>query len=693
MLTLKTKVNEINKVGMAIAGRLRRLNIKTVEGVLMHIPFRYDDFSNTAKIDELVAGEPATIKGVIELMSSRRARNRKLTITEALITDDTGSIKVIWFNQPYLSKMFNKGDEIILAGKVSGELLAQQMNNPSYEKVKEITTHTGRLVPIYSTTEKLTQKQIRFIAQSCLPALDNLSDWLPDTIKEENDLIDLAEAIKQIHFPENEEALKIAQNRLQFNEIFLLQLQQQLVKNALNENNAPIIKFKQDEIKDFVKSLPFTLTPDQKKAGWEIIQNMDSKNPMNRLLDGDVGSGKTVVAILAAYSAMINNFQVALMAPTTILAQQHIQTIKKLLPNNKFSYCLLTLKDAFLYKGNKITELKKKELIQIIKEGKVDLIIGTHALIQKTVEYDNLGLVIIDEQHRFGVDQRKALRDKSGDPKTMPHFLSMTATPIPRTLALALYGDLDISLIKTMPSGRQKIITEIIPPLDRTKSYEFINKQIHNGRQVFVICPLIDPSDKLGVKSVTEEFTHLNDEVFPHLNIGLLHGKLKPEEKTSIMEDFKNNKIQILVSTSVVEVGVDIPNATVMMIEGAERFGLAQMHQFRGRVGRGKHQSYCYLFTDSDTPKTISRLKALVDNYDGFALAERDLKFRGGGTIYGTDQSGFGNQFIVNALQNITLLKKAQTAAQNLLNDNPKLKQYPLLKKKMDKIMDKMHME
>lgn len=693
MLTLKTKVSEINKVGQAIAGRLRRLNIKTVEDVLWHIPFRYDDFSNLAKIEDLEKDQSATIQGTIELLSSRRARNRKLTITEALISDDTGSLKVIWFNQPYLSKMFQKGDQILLAGKVSGDLLAQQMNNPSYEKVKEITTHTGRLVPIYSTTEKLTQKQIRFIAQSCLPALEKLVDWLPEDIRMENELIDLAEALEQIHFPENKLALKAAQERLQFNEIFILQLQQQMVKHALQENIAPKITFKQKEVKNFVDNLPFTLTLDQKKSGWEIIQSMDSTSPMNRLLDGDVGSGKTVVAILAAYNAIINNFQVALMAPTTILAQQHIQTIKKLILDNNISYCLLTLKDSVLYKNGIKKEMPKKELLKSIMEGKVDLIIGTHTLIQKDIEFKNLGLVIIDEQHRFGVDQRKALRDKSGDPKTMPHFLSMTATPIPRTLALALYGDLDISLIKSMPTGRQKIITNIIPPADRNKSYNFINEQIKSGRQIFVICPLIDPSDKLGVKSVTEEYEHLDKEVFPHLQIGLLHGKLKPEEKNSIMSDFKNNIIKILVSTSVVEVGVDIPNATVMMIEGAERFGLAQLHQFRGRVGRGEYQSYCYLFTDSDTPKTISRLKALVDNYDGFALAERDLKFRGGGNIYGTSQSGFANQFVMHALQNIELLKKAQTAAQTILNNDVSLKQFPKLKKKMDAIIAATHME
>jgi ATP-dependent DNA helicase RecG len=693
MLTLKTKVKEINRVGQTVSGRLRRLNIKTVEDVLFHIPFRYDDFSNLANIEDLQVDQPATIRVTIELLSSRRARNRKMTITQALVSDDTGSMKVVWFNQPYLTKMFNKGDKILLAGKVSGDLLGKQMNSPSYEKVKSITTHTGRLVPIYSTTDKLTQKQIRFITQSCLPALEKLVDWLPDKIREENELIDLAEALEQIHFPQNESVLQTAQNRLQFNEVFLLQLQQLMVKQSLQANNAKKIIFKKEAIQEFVNNLPFTLTPDQKKAGWEILQNMESDNPMNRLLDGDVGSGKTVVALLAAYSALLNGCQVALMAPTGILANQHLHTIHKLMPQSEFSYCLLTLKDAILYKNGKGKEIKKKELINIIKNGDVDLIIGTHTLIQKNIEFKNLGLVIIDEQHRFGVDQRKALKDKSGDANTMPHFLSMTATPIPRTLALALYGDLDISLIKSLPTGRQKIITKIIPPSGRTKSYEFISKQIEAGRQIFVICPLIDPSDKLGVKSVTEEFKHLNVEIFPHLQIGLLHGKLKPEEKNRIMEDFKNNTLNILVATSVVEVGVDIPNATVMMIEGAERFGLAQLHQFRGRVGRDKHQSYCFLFADNDSYKTINRLNALVDNYDGFALAEKDLKFRGSGSIYGTTQSGFGNQFLVNALQNITLLKQAQTAAQDILRVDSKLKHFPKLKKKMDVIVDSIHME
>lgn len=693
MLTLKTKVDKINRVGKTIAGRLRRINISSVEDLLWHLPFRYDDFSNLTKIKDLDIDQITTVKAKIELLSNRRARRRRLTITEALVSDDTGSMKIIWFNQPYITKMFQIGDDILLAGKVSGDLLGRQMNNPSYEKVKSVTTHTARLVPIYSTTEKLTQKQLRFIIRSCLPTLAKLSDWLPDEIKQEYELIDLNEAIEQIHFPENKTALSQAQKRLQFNQLFLLQLHQQLIKQSLQNHQAPQIEFKEKEIKKFVNNLPFTLTPDQKRSAWEIIKNLANSTPMNRLLDGDVGSGKTVVATMAAYNVTLNNYQVALMAPTTILAQQHLQTINKLLPKTKLSYCLLTLKDAILYQKGKSKEIKKRELINKISHGKVDLVIGTHALIQKDVAFKNLGLVIIDEQHRFGVEQRKTLKDKSGDPHTMPHFLSMTATPIPRTLALALYGDLDISLIKQLPPGRQKIITRIVSNENRIKAYEFINKQITAGHQVFVICPLIDPSDKLGVKSVTEEYEHLDNEIFPHLKIGLLHGQLKSEEKNKVMESFKNNKFNILVATSVVEVGVDVPNATVMMIEGADRFGLAQLHQFRGRVGRSKYQSYCFLFTDSNSPRTLERLKTLVHNFDGFALAEADLRFRGAGDMYGRMQSGFTSQFIIKALTNLELLKQVQSAAKNIIKASPKLAHYPKLKKKIAEFNTNIHLE
>lgn len=693
MLTLKTKVDKINRVGKTIAGRLRRINISSVEDLLWHLPFRYDDFSNLTKIKDLDIDQITTVKAKIELLSNRRARRRRLTITEALVSDDTGSMKIIWFNQPYITKMFQIGDDILLAGKVSGDLLGRQMNNPSYEKVKSVTTHTARLVPIYSTTEKLTQKQLRFIIRSCLPTLAKLSDWLPDEIKQEYELIDLNEAIEQIHFPENKTALSQAQKRLQFNQLFLLQLHQQLIKQSLQNHQAPQIEFKEKEIKKFVNNLPFTLTPDQKRSAWEIIKNLANSTPMNRLLDGDVGSGKTVVATMAAYNVTLNNYQVALMAPTTILAQQHLQTINKLLPKTKLSYCLLTLKDAILYQKGKSKEIKKRELINKISHGKVDLVIGTHALIQKDVAFKNLGLVIIDEQHRFGVEQRKTLKDKSGDPHTMPHFLSMTATPIPRTLALALYGDLDISLIKQLPPGRQKIITRIVSNENRIKAYEFINKQITAGHQVFVICPLIDPSDKLGVKSVTEEYEHLDNEIFPHLKIGLLHGQLKSEEKNKVMESFKNNKFNILVATSVVEVGVDVPNATVMMIEGADRFGLAQLHQFRGRVGRSKYQSYCFLFTDSNSPRTLERLKTLVHNFDGFALAEADLRFRGAGDMYGRMQSGFTSQFIIKALTNLELLKQVQSAAKNIIKADNKLTHYPKLKKKIAEFNTNIHLE
>ena len=692
MITLKSKIDTINKVGKAIASRLNRINIKTIEDALWHLPFRYDDFSDLAKIEDLEIDQTTTIRGTIELLNSRRARHRKLSITEGLITDETGSLKAVWFNQPYITQTFKVGDQIFLSGKVSGDLLGRQMTNPSYEKVKINTLHTARLVPIYSSTDKITQKQLRFIIQSCLPALANLSDWLPDEVKEEYKLIDLNEALEQIHFPENKQSLAKAEERLQFDELFLLQLQQQLVKQSLTKNEANSIKFKKTKIQQFVKQLPFTLTNDQKRAAWEIIQNMEETSPMNRLLNGDVGSGKTIVALLAAYSVMLNKKQTALMAPTTILAQQHLQTIHKLLPVTDFRYCLLTNKGAIVYYQGNAEEIKKKDLIKQIKKGDIDLIVGTHALIQKDVEFKNLSLIIIDEQHRFGVEQRSELKNKSGNNETMPHFLSMTATPIPRTLALVLYGDLDISLIKAMPAGRIPIITKLVEAKNRAKAYDFINNQIAAGRQIFVICPLIDPSDKLGVKSVTEEYEKLDKEIFPHLKIDLLHGKLKPDEKNTVMTRFQNNETKILVATSVVEVGVDIPNATVMMIEGADRFGLAQLHQFRGRVGRDKHQSYCFLFTDNNSDHTTERLKELTTTTDGFKLAEADLKYRGSGDIYGTMQSGYNNQLILKSLANTILLKKTQDAVKNIIKADPELKHYPKLSKKIAKISN-IHLE
>jgi len=679
MYSLETPIELLTRVGKTTASRLKKLDIYNVLDLLYYFPFRYDDFSQIVNIRELQPNQIVTIKGKIVLINNRRSHRKRLVITEALVEDETGSIKVIWFNQPWLAKNLKAGDEVFLSGKAEFDNLGLQFISPAYEKITERESiNTAKIVPVYSLTNNLTQKQLRFLINLILNSATLIKEWLPAEILAKHKLLAHNFALKEIHFPKNFKSLEQARYRLKFDELFLIALQNQLLKKYLAQNFASQQKFKAKEIKEFVSSLPYQLTNDQKKASWQILQDLELAKPMNRLLEGDVGSGKTVVAALAILNTVLNNCQVVLMAPTEILAKQHYNTLNKFLKKFRLKIALLTHSEKILNTGK---NLNKKEVLAQIKKGDVNLIIGTHALIQADVEYKKLGLIIVDEQHRFGVEQRKKLKDKNKN-KKLPHFLSMTATPIPRSLALILYGDLDLSIIKEMPSGRKKIITKLVPEQNRANAYQFISQEIKSGRQVFVICPLIDPSDKLGVKSVTEEFKKLDKEVFPDLKIGLLHGKLKAAEKEEIMNEFKANKIKILVSTSVIEVGIDIPNATIMMIEGADRFGLAQLHQFRGRVGRGEHQSYCFLFTENGSPKTQERLSALVKSNDGFALAEYDLKFRGPGEVYGTRQSGLPDLQMAS-LNDLELINLTKEVAQEFLAKY-NLDDFPLIKAKLE---------
>jgi len=603
-------------------------------------------------------------------------------LTEALISDESDTIKIIWFNQPFLTRTLKVGDRISLAGRVSENHGQLAMISPLYEKVySEDLIHTKGLVPNYHLTADLSQKQIRSLIKQVILFAKNVPDWLPSEIKKRLALLDLSAAIQKIHFPKNTNDVILAQKRLGFTELFLRQLKAQLIKRQLRSRRAPLIKFQKQATQDFVGSLPFTLTDAQKKAAWEILQDLEKTAPMSRLLEGDVGSGKTLVAVMAILNVALNKKQSALMVPTEILAEQHFKSLQKLLKNYNFQIELLT-------------HSHKPKNIE-----RADIIIGTQALIQETVKFNNLALVIVDEQHRFGVKQRQKLLDFNADNKKSgqetPHFLSMTATPIPRSLALAIYGDLDISLIDKMPANRKKIITKLITEEKRPAAYNFIRTQINNGHQAFVVCPLIDESDKLGVKSVKKEHERLDKEIFPELKVGLLHGKLKAKEKEAIMADFVAGKIQILVSTSVIEVGVDVPNATLMIIEGAERFGLATLHQFRGRVGRSNYQSYCFLFPSSEelsNEKTITRLEAMTKYSDGFSLAKIDLKLRGAGEIYGFYQSGFP-ELQIASLFDFDNIKKAQAEASALVTSDPDLKKYPLLKSKLGEWEDKIHLE
>ncbi|MFH0840569.1 MAG: ATP-dependent DNA helicase RecG [bacterium] len=687
MTVILTHIAELNRVGKTTAKRLANLGIFTVQDLLLHFPFRYDSFSQT-KIAELVVGESASISGIVEMINNKRSARRKMNITEALISDGEDFLKVVWFNQPFLIKNIKAGDNISIAGKVEEDFNGLVIKSPVYEKnLISKAIHTEGLVPNYHLTANLTQKQLRFLLSQVIKLAKDIPDWLPEEIRKAEKLISLEQAIQKIHFPKNQKDIDQAKERIGFDELFLIQLQAQIIRKKIKSSQAQAISFLEQLTKDFVASLPFKLTIDQRKSAWEILQAINSTKPMTRLLEGDVGSGKTVVAVLAMLNASKNGLQSALMVPTEILAKQHFSSINKLMTGLGINIALFTRTNRYL--NNFDQKLSKKEIIEIIKSGQADIIIGTHALIQEDVEFKNLSLVVIDEQHRFGVEQRQAIMKKTKS-DLIPHLLSMTATPIPRSLALAMYDDLDISIIKEMPKNRQKIITKIVDS-DQQDTYDFIKQEILAGRQAFVICPLIDESDLLGAKSVKQEYEKLNKLVFPDLPIGLIHGKLKPEEKSQAMEDFLNQKTKILVATSVIEVGIDIPNASVMMIENADHFGLAQLHQYRGRVGRGEHQSYCFLLKETGIEEN-KRLQAMLEYDNGFDLAKADLKFRGPGQVYGKLQKGFP-QLKVASLYDFILMKKAKESASKILLNDPELKQNKILREKLGEIEEKIHLE
>lgn len=663
---LRTTKNHLSK--------LEQLGVKTVEDLLLYFPRAYNDQSEFTKIIEIRTDELNTIKGKITNLVNISTRNGK-KISKGLFTDETGSIQLIWFNQPHLTRMLPRNQEIILSAKAKFSFGKVSLQNPTFEVVKkyEEQIHTGRIVPSYHETEGINSKWIR---EKLKPLVDDwlqfFEEYMPKEILEEQCLISYKEAIKNAHFPKNEEMLTKARQRLAFDELFLLQLKVLQKKwhwqSKSKESDSKVIDTKVEVIQQAIKQLPFELTNAQKRVLKEILDDLKKDYPMTRLVQGDVGSGKTIVAALAALNAVKNSYQVAIMAPTEILAKQHYQTFIKILQPFNINIQFI---------AGSTTKKQKENVIRQMKTGTMDIIIGTHALIQEGIGFKNLGLAIIDEQHRFGVKQRDILKQQGA-----PHLLNMTATPIPRTLAITLYGDQDLSIIDEMPKGRQEILTRVVPEKKRQEAYLWIEDQIKKGRQAFIICPLIDESDVLEVKAVLTEFEHLKGNIFPNLNIGLLHGKLKQEEKDQIMEDFKANKTSILVSTSVIEVGIDVPNATIMLIEGSERFGLAQLHQFRGRVGRGEHQSYCFLFTGNLSEEGSTRMKAMEQHSSGFKLAEIDLELRGPGEIYGVRQSGIPDLKMASLTDSKTI-EKARKAAEQIIDKDPELKKHPLLAEKI----------
>ncbi|TAN33596.1 ATP-dependent DNA helicase RecG [Patescibacteria group bacterium] len=722
IMNLNTPISQLSRVGKTTAKRLERLGVATAADLLFYFPFRYEDFRSVVKIADLKHGEAVTVRAKVELIANKRSPRQRKNITEALVSDASGSLRVVWFNQPFIGKTLRPGDEVFLSGKARTDMLGAQMIGPVYERVNTppsvpppetssgqalkgeglYTTHTARLVPMYPLTAGLTQKQIRFLVSQVIVLSAAMQEWLPDEILDKYDLAPLSSALQGIHFPKDEIDLAKSTERLKFDELFLIQLKAELSRLEKADAKAPSLAFNENAIKEFVASLPFTLTKTQKISAWEILQDLQKTTPMNRLLSGDVGSGKTVVAAMAMYNAALNGYQAVLMAPTEILAVQHYNSIVNLL-GHKVKVGLLTgsksqfpISNFQSMTNDQFSKFNKKDFLEKIKSNNIQIIIGTHALLTEGVEFERLGLVIVDEQHRFGVGQRKTIKEKGGG----AHFLSMTATPIPRSLALMVYGDLDVSIINELPPGRKKILTRLVEPVNRVKAYTFIREQVKKGRQCFVVCPLIGANNeefpisnfqfpKDDKKSVLSEFEKLSKNIFPDLRVGYLHGRLKPKEKDGTMEKFRKRELDILVSTSVVEVGVDIPNTSVMMIEGAERFGLAQLHQFRGRVGRSVHQSYCFLFVEQESPRALERLRFFEKNNDGFKLAEKDLEMRGPGEVYGTAQSGFMNLRLAK-LTDKEIIKKAREAARQVA---PRLGKFPTLTAKIKEWENAVHLE
>jgi len=682
-MDLSTPVEKIPRIGPQYKKKLKKLGIKTVRNLLFHFPHRYEDFSTLTPISQLKVGETSCVQGKILEIKNTITWKRRMAITEAIVKDDSGAVKVIWFNQPYLVDTLKQGNLVCLAGKVAlgkKSYSGIYLSSPAYEKIslneKKKLIHTGGLIPVYPETEGLSSRWLRYILRPLLAQFKKkIEDTLPELIKKEEKLLPLNQALWQIHFPDSKELSEKARKRFSFQELFLIQLNILREKMRLKKEKAISIPFNLKTIKSFVDSLPFKLTNAQRKSSWQILKDIEKPRPMNRLLEGDVGSGKTVVATIAALNTAKAGYQTAFMAPTEILANQHFKNLKEILKDFKLKIGILTRNNYRICEK----KLTKKKFLEKVRKSEIDIVIGTHALIQKEVKFGKLAFVILDEQHRFGVEQRTQLCQQKG---FVPHFLSMTATPIPRTLALTIYGDLDLSLLDEMPKGRKKIITKVIPPKEREKVYDFIKDEVKKGKQVFVICPRIEDTGTTtswsNTKAVKKEYERLSRKVFPKLNLAMLHGRMKAKEKEEIMKKMKQKEIDILVSTSVVEVGIDIQNATLMMIEGADKFGLSQLHQFRGRVGRGKDQSFCFLFTDSNAKKTRMRLKALLNSKSGFELAEKDLEIRGPGEVFGARQWGIPD-LAMSSLTDVFLVEKTRSWAQRILQQDPQLKRYPTL--------------
>lgn len=689
---------------------LARLRIHTVEDLLYHFPNRYGDTQQISLIQNISIGDDVTIYGRIKNLKTGKTFRSKMPQATGTLEDETGSIRITWFNQPYLAKMIREDALVKVSGKISSHKDAPTLNNPKVETVTAIPIGVGEslfgengtdhtLFPVYPESKGITSNWIYHAIQKVFKSsiLESLVDPIPTTILEKYNLPTLATALVWIHAPKREKDALAARKRFAFEEIFYIQLQKHLDRHENDTKKSFVIDVAKKDVDEFTKTFPFELTGSQKKAVEHILKDFKSGKPMSRLLEGDVGSGKTAVAATTVYASTVTtpnkeqdfgHLQTAYMVPTEILAKQHFENFIAFFRHMNIQIGLITSSGCYKFPSKVdptgYTKISRAQLLKWIANGEIPILIGTHSLIQKSVMFKNLAYVIIDEQHRFGTLQRQKLARKDD---FSPHLLSMTATPIPRTLALTIYGDLDLTLLDQMPTGRKPIITELVLPNKREKTYDAIKKEMEAGRQLYVICPRIDEPDPakqtaLNVKSVKEEAKRLKKSVFPNNTIDILHSKMKPTEKEEVMKKFESGETDILVATSVVEVGVNVPNATMIIIEGAERFGLSQLHQLRGRVIRSNHQAYCFVFSKSKTEKTIDRLKALQTSKNGFELSEYDLQFRGAGELYGKKQWGI-TDLGMEAIKNIKMVEAARTEAQTIAEKNPSLSKYKLIKERL----------
>jgi len=663
------EINELKGVGKVVAQKLNVLGIKKVEDLIFNFPRRYDDYSTITLISMLRPGQ-VTVKAKLISANGRYVR-RGLHITEAIVKDSSGSLRLVWFNQPYRASSLKKNAVYFVSGKFEMNGRKFGITNPSIELESNLPINTARIIPVYRETKGLKSFTVRKIMAQLLNEIEGYPDPMPAEIIDQNNLLNLSDALKRIHFPAKMIDIERAKKRLGFDELFALILAGMLVKQENDREKALPIVFKKELAQKFVKSLPFKLTDSQRIVVWQIYKDIAKDQPMNRLVEGDVGSGKTVIATMAGLMAVAEGFQVALMAPTEILARQHANSIKQLLKSHRMA------KEVVLLIGG-LSPTEKANAHKQIANGSAKFIIGTHAIISEKVDIHKLALIIVDEQHRFGVEHRQKLQKKAGH---MPHILSMTATPIPRTLALTVYGELDISVLTDMPPGRKTVITKLVSPNDREKLYKGVDRMIGEGHQAFIVCPLVSESSAINVLSAEEVYDKLSKGVFRHRRVGLLHGQMKTKDKDQVMKYFISGSINVLVTTTVIEVGVDVKDANVMIVENAERFGLAQIHQLRGRVGRAGEQAYCYLIKSDNLPPS-RRLRAIEQSANGFKLAELDLEIRGPGAIYGKSQHGQLDLRIAN-FTDTRLISLSRAAARQFIEDKYILDNYPVLSKRV----------